>query len=105
MKSWKLTTGGWLSILNGVGWLILVAVSKTGAWKSSFYLVLFMSMTVLSLPVAWIPLLPGMLPWDARGIVVTSCVIGLNSFLWGYGLAAILRSMTRRRHPPSAPLS
>jgi hypothetical protein len=47
---------------------------------------------ILSLPVAWVLVLPpGGSGLSLFGIIMMSCGIGVNSILWGYGLAWLLR--------------
>lgn len=94
MDHWKPTAGGWLTMLNCVGWLILAAAPTI--WWRWYCPSLHGVWLALSLPVAWICFTPPMgFRWNHAGIVATCCVIGFNSFLWGYGLAALLRGFRR----------
>ncbi len=92
MSPWKPNLGGWLAILNCSAWVVLVF-----SLQNDFHppdVLLAIGLIVLSLPVA----LPFMLPSQEPTTVGAICVciiIGVNSFLWGYGLAAICRRCHR----------
>ena len=65
-------------------WLILAAAPTN--WWRWYYPYLHCLWLALSLPVAWTCFTPAMgFRWNHAGIVATCCVIGFNSFLWGYG--------------------
>jgi hypothetical protein len=92
MIQWKPTLGGWLTMLNCIGWLILATLPSN--WWRWPYPALHSCWLALSLPVAWICFTPTMgFRRDHVGIAATCCVVGFNSFLWGYGLAALLRRL------------
>lgn len=99
MNLWKPTTGGWLTILNCVGWVMIAAVPiRWWHYPDASYCVLISLWFVLSLPVAWLVFIPGGgFRSDRAGIVATCCLIGFNSFFWGYGLAVLLRQFRGKR--------
>jgi hypothetical protein len=74
-------------MLNAIGWLVAALVGQTG----EHYPYLGISIFLLALPVAWLFVSPPAGIPSEIDIVAACCLIGLNSFLWGYGLAAILR--------------
>lgn len=55
-------------------------------------------LALLSLPLVWLLLLPsaggGLTHFD---IVMMSVLIGINSIVWGYGLASIVRRLSKCR--------
>ncbi len=93
MKLFRPSLGGSLAILNGAAWVLLFLIGRS--FDSDAVWILFVPVIVLlSLPFAWIALL---INWSAGfgpvvDIVVLCTVIGLNSLVWGHGLAAIAKS-------------
>jgi hypothetical protein len=93
------TLGGRLSILNGLAWIALVTAtgevisSGNGRFDDFFRI----AALVLSVPLAtFLILFPavGHRP-TMESIVTEAIVIGLNSLIWGYGLAWFISKTAR----------
>jgi hypothetical protein len=85
--------GGRLTILNCLLWLV-VAI---GVWTN--LTPLLMLAIFAWWPVAWLFVLPTMGGMSKSNIVVACVAIGVNSFMWGYGIWGIetLFAMRRQR--------
>lgn len=94
--SWIPNLGGWLSILNGLAFLCLVELSQM-IERHQPVLFLTVCFFVLGFPCLWPFLLTPRLHGPCESDIVTAAVmVGVNSFCWGYGLAAILRWVDRK---------
>lgn len=89
MKRPRRNLGSWLAILNCVAWVLLVLIARS---SDSYASLIVPFMIVLSLPFAIFSFFQSGLPaeWE---IVLGCTAIGLNSLVWGHGLAAILRRL------------
>jgi hypothetical protein len=89
------TWGSTLTVLNCLLWLLIALFPP--AWPLAL---------ILSIPLAcWFlpPVYGGISSVSALHFVMICVVVGVNSFLWGRGLALLLRlgTMARRRGPAS----
>jgi hypothetical protein len=81
--------GGKLTILNALGWATLFGLTAYppiqppvwAAWPLIFLAI------VLSFPILWVCFIPLASPRDPFGIVLICFLLGINSIVWGYGLA------------------
>lgn len=96
--------GGKLAIVNCLSWVGFFGLLQCGffsppAGVSEVFLTVVMAF--LSLPLALPFLLPPMGP-PTEIEIITACIwIGINSFVWGYGIAwAWSKFFRRRRMPP-----
>lgn len=88
--------GGWLAIINCTAWVILFAAlnyfhSGLPEW---LYVPFGIAVFTLSLPIAFPFLLPSLDHYHGptyEGQVMLVILIGVNSFLWGYGIEYALR--------------
>jgi hypothetical protein len=84
--------GGWLTIANCAVWPLLFFATKTGIHSG----VIIISMLVFSAPVACFWIMPQVDYGPTTTDIIGACIlIGFNSFIWGYGLAAILKWLFR----------
>jgi hypothetical protein len=90
------TLGGWLSIFNCIFWLGLTVIYRLGFDVATILgeRVFVYSMFVMSLPVAWVFFLPS-LGGAAVERAIALVMLGCNSFLWGYSVAALVRLVKR----------
>ncbi|MGC4031701.1 MAG: hypothetical protein QM754_08205 [Tepidisphaeraceae bacterium] len=93
------TLGGWLAIGNSVGCLTIVAnfaLPICADPPDVVFFALVITYIALTFPLAFILWLPtfgrGPSPLSA---VIACALTGLNSFVWGYALAAIIRRLRR----------
>ena len=94
MLLWKLDLGGTLTMCNCAVWPALVLLASIPDVHEAIPVVL---MFLFALPFAWLFMLPELDSRPTNFDVISTCVIiGLNSFAWGYGLAAILRQWCRK---------
>lgn len=92
-KSWIVPNlGGWLSIANLVSFLTLIGLEMTFDVPEPLFVVLLLGLTA---PIAFYWMLPAGHGPTYLDVVVVPIVIVINAFVWGYGLAAIIRWMSR----------
>lgn len=98
--------GGWLTILNATCWLLFLSYlssqwsSSTApppAWTTPIFIAAFL---ILSLPVTPCVLViigsSGLNRDTSRARIILLCVLlGLNSFVWGYGLPCLWGWLSR----------
>lgn len=85
------TRGGLLTILNAVLWLLLFSYGELlyhGSPPRAFGPVIALAGLVLSLPLTPCFFM-GFADHGLTGIIETGLLLGLNSFLWGYGLSRL----------------
>ena len=99
------TRGGQLTVLNCAFWLLFVLFAKYAnpsppSWAVAMFIP---SVLVFSFPVAIWCFLPQLdyspTLWD---IIRQSVLIGVNSFVWGYGLSFVIRKLRGHRRRPAA---
>lgn len=95
--------GGWLTILNGSFWVLFAVLGRFDLLDNTPRWILVPLIIVFSLPLAFPCMMPSMGHGSPRpeAVVVVSVVLGLNSFVWGYGIA---RAFTRVKPDLSAPV-
>jgi hypothetical protein len=86
------TVGGWLTLFNIV---IVLALILTHEYIPRVLVVGFI--LFLSLPISWIFILPCQPPITLPVVIAECLAIGLNAFLWGYGMAWLIRFLTPLR--------
>lgn len=94
------TLGGTLSMVNMLLWLSFYVLLRGVSTTQTLEKLLGLVFLVLSLPLLW----PFHLSQGFRcggpsksEIIVTTIVLGINSFAWGYGIAWLIR--LARRNP------
>jgi hypothetical protein len=92
--------GGWLSFINGGFWIILFATASHAPkfiepiFGLLLTLAIFMSVP-LGLPYFFVFRCSLSVPTVAE-VVTQAIVFGTNSLVWGYGMAWLIKRMTRR---------
>lgn len=105
LRVWKPNLGGWLSMFNSAAWLLLYLLSQIALRNEWLPPEVISVITIgcllpLSLPlVVIIFIAPESGVQHDLGSVGFSIFIGINSFGWGYGLAAIIRWLSLRQKP------
>lgn len=90
MKLARPSLGSWLTFLNCAAWVLLLLIGRS---LGSAAVLLAPFALILSLPFAWIMFFNWSLGFGPVVDLVMFCtVIGLNSLVWGHGLAAIAKS-------------
>lgn len=91
--------GGWLAIANCSGWVILAAIDRGHIAGSTLAEPLMTAAAlVLSCPlVCTCSVLLGAGSPTAAGWVAIGAIVGVNSFIWGYGIAALGSGIVNRR--------
>lgn len=103
MSRWKPNSGGLLTMLNCALCLLLVALAREFPNRpDGVDILLDVSLFTLSLPFAWWFLLPVLDP-SVTDIITRWVIFGANSFVWGYGLAAIIRRCRRLASRSTSP--
>lgn len=89
--------GGWLTLLNIVTWMALLALLRSTADASGMQREQWWTAPVMAIAVfISLPFVPCVIPVGSRHgdemseAVTSAIVIGINSFAWGYGLAALI---------------
>lgn len=93
----KPTLGGWLTMLNAVGWVAFVAIARFGQIPD------FIAMTfvvVFGLPLGCLCLMPGV--GASFGRIPSVIAFGCNSFIWGYTIAAMYSAFRGSPKPKRA---
>src|SRR5436190_18650663 len=89
------TIGGWLAIGNCATWVILLGGSRLIPEPLPEWLAISISsiFLFLSLPIAFPFILPSLDDYRPtyEGQLMIAVLIGINSFLWGYGIEYALR--------------
>ncbi|HCS50748.1 hypothetical protein [Rubinisphaera sp.] len=82
-------------MLNCAAWLLFVI--GVHQFSNQLYgVVLAILVIILALPFAWPFMFPAVGHHSSVGeIIAISVIVGVNSFAWGYGLAAIIRYCRR----------
>ncbi len=98
--------GGRLAILNACGWALLALFQFNGGRQ--YPEVYVVAASILGFPIVWPFLAPGaMIQSDflAQFDIVAKCLlIGLNSFVWGYGISTMVRWIRRSTNRPCTSL-
>jgi len=89
----KPTLGGWLTIANCCGWAVVMLWAHWHSWNPSLFdqMVLMVGFLVLSPPLALFCMFTQPLHQGPGDVYVFSVTAGINSMIWGYGIAAIVR--------------
>jgi hypothetical protein len=105
---WQPSRGGWLSMLNAAGTVACMASllgwQSLQRWDLEWLGVAAVCLlAVLSLPIAWWWLVPTLDYMPTTLDIVEMCaVVGLNSFLWGYGVDWLMTRRQRKLPPDFA---
>ena len=87
----KPTLGGWLTIANGVAWILILVLPELVGNPNVFALFIPIGL-LLSFPFVWCwCLFPSLGGPTIADVVEIAIVFGLNSIAWGYGVAWIVR--------------
>ncbi len=111
MKLTRPNLGGWLTMLNCASWLVawwviqaLKSVEAPYRFPSGVVISMGVLLGFLSLPIAWICILPPIDYHRNYEEVITKCIVlGGNSFVWRYGIAAVwnfIHPMIKRQLQP-----
>ncbi|MBT5020424.1 MAG: hypothetical protein HON04_16960 [Planctomicrobium sp.] len=98
MLEWKPKLSGWLAILNCVAWLLFaVFADEFENFSNSIMILITALLFLFSLPFAWWLMFPALHHQSSAPDIIWTCILlGVNSFAWGYGLAAIIRYSRRK---------
>jgi hypothetical protein len=86
-RSRKISLGGILSVANAVGWLVVFIAPD-------YVFIRFIALA-LSVPLAMI-IVPPVMDGPPYGGIPGCLLIGVNSFVWGYGVSLIWSNGVRR---------
>lgn len=94
------TRGGKLTILNCLLWVVVAVGVVTKRPELTF------PAFIACWPIAWLCLMPALGSRSSDAVVAACTMIGVNSFLWGYGISWVLSLIAafRRRTGPESPM-
>jgi hypothetical protein len=95
-----ISMGGWLSFLNGGFWILLFTLATFAPKFIEPILGLFLTIAIfMSVPLAtpyFFVFRCSLSTPTVAEIVIQASVFGTNSLVWGYGIAWLVKRMTRR---------
>lgn len=87
-------------MLNAHGWITVAAALKLGQPSEALIFSVFLPlMLILSFPIATLFLLPGLGPPTTSEMVTLAVAIGLNTVVWGHGLAWLIERVRGKKLP------
>ena len=89
------TLGGWLTIANCLAWAAFILVTRPGPHELNGVImaVVVVVFFIIAAPLAILFWLPTFGHPSFDDIMAQSVMAGLNSILWGYGLAWVIRKI------------
>lgn len=88
--------GTYLTVINGLSWVLIFAVlhylPRNVLADMPLDNFIVWPMLILSFPIATCAIFPSCGPPSVEGVVFASTAIGLNTIVWGHGLAWVIES-------------